>query len=165
MILLFKQRFPAFQFLLILFLIPLPEAGGKTVYVGPEEEYDNIMYGLTQVGDGDTVIVYSGTYKECIKINKRITLRGENIETTIVDGEGLNPIVRINADSVTICGFTIQNSSTDSGSTVKIYSKSNNIYENKIINKNESAFVEERLPAGLPLELSIHTHASHTVAA
>ena len=107
-----------------------------TIYVDDDgaADYTSIQDAIDNASDGDTVFVYSGTYKECLKINKRITLRGENIETTIVDGGGLNPIVRINADSVTICGFTIQNSSSESGSAVKIYSKSNNIYENKIIN-------------------------------
>ena len=60
-----------------------------------------------------TVFVYSGTYNEKIIINKTINLDGENKENTIIDGNGADVVVYIQAPDVRVSGFTIQNSGTN----------------------------------------------------
>lgn len=66
---------------------------------------------------GDTVFISAGIYYENIVINKYIILQGENRDTTIIDGNGLNQdVILITADDVTVTGFTIQNSGTSSDS-------------------------------------------------
>jgi parallel beta-helix repeat protein len=52
-----------------------------------------------------------GTYYECIRINKSISLIGENKNCTIIDGNKASDVtVRILVDKVNISEFTIQNS-------------------------------------------------------
>jgi len=58
---------------------------------------------------GDIIDVPSGTYYEHLTITKSITLKGENKETTIIDGEGSGKVIYISGDNVSITGFTIQN--------------------------------------------------------
>jgi len=59
--------------------------------------------------NGHTIFVESGTFYENVFINKSIMLVGENKETTIIDGSGINDVVTLAASNVTITGFTIMN--------------------------------------------------------
>jgi len=82
-------------------------------------DYLTIQSAINGSQNGDTVLVYPGTYYENINFNhKNITLcsleattqEEEYIETTIIDGSGLNSCIRIRyGEEVTIRGFTIQN--------------------------------------------------------
>ena len=49
-------------------------------------------------------------YRNVIIINKQITLKGADKETTIIDGNKYNDVVSVTAENVSITGFTIQNS-------------------------------------------------------
>jgi len=95
---------------------PFLVSKGQWLYVGGSGEgnYTHIQDALDNASDGDTVFVYedSSPYREIIVINKSITLIGENQETTIIEGfNKINQhIVQINANSVHIHRFTIQNS-------------------------------------------------------
>ncbi len=63
---------------------------------------------MNQATEGDTVLVKKGVYKEAnIKINKSITLIGEDLPT--IDGEEKGEIITIGADNVTLDGFKIIN--------------------------------------------------------
>ncbi len=106
---------------------------GKTLYVGGSgpNNYTKIQDAIDNASDGDTVFVYNGTYYENLVINNSITLQGENKNTTIVDGSKEGYVININADEVTISGFTLQNA------TIGIYSTTNrnNIIDNRILNQ------------------------------
>ena len=86
------------------------------LYVGDNSlgSYDTIQEALNAAKDGDTIYVYddSSPYKEQIIIGKSIILKGENAETTIIDGGGSGTVVFIKADNVNLSGFTITNSGT-----------------------------------------------------
>ena len=91
---------------------------GNILYVGGSGpgNYTKIQDAIDNSSDGDTVFVYDGIYYENVVINKsRISLIGENKETTIIDGGGFGSVVHINykGTEVTISGFTIQNSGED----------------------------------------------------
>ena len=61
---------------------------------GPNN-YTKIQDAIDNASDGDTVFVYDGTYYENIIINKSINLTGENKDTTIIDGNGMNMLLAI----------------------------------------------------------------------
>ncbi len=93
----------------------MPTSNGKTLYVGGSGEgnYSSIQDAINASSYGDIVFVYNGTYYENVVINQHgISLIGEDKETTIIDGGGINSVILIvkNNDWVTISGFTIQNS-------------------------------------------------------
>jgi parallel beta-helix repeat protein len=60
--------------------------------------------------NGQTLQVSSGTYYEHVSIDKSLKLVGENRTTTIIDGAAIGTVLYVNADNVSITGFTIANS-------------------------------------------------------
>jgi hypothetical protein len=70
------------------------------------------------VENGDTIFVYSGVYNEYVNVSKSLELIGEDRDTTVIDGRGIEnqpEIVHVSADNVTIRGFTIINASIEAG--------------------------------------------------
>ena len=69
----------------------------------------------------DTIKVDSGVYYESIKVNKSLTLVGENADTTILDGNGTglqigsgalpygHAVIALSADNISILNFTVMN--------------------------------------------------------
>jgi len=71
--------------------------------------YNTITLGVANAQDGDTVLVYPGTYSESIVLGKNITLLGKGPQTTII--YGTTDAITVNSNfSVTIIGFTIKSS-------------------------------------------------------
>lgn len=72
--------------------------------------YTRIQDAINASADGDTVFVYddSSPYLENITVDKSIILRGENKETTLIDGGSVT--VCILSEGVVVSGFTITNS-------------------------------------------------------
>jgi nitrous oxidase accessory protein len=105
-----------------------PARSSTTTIIVPDD-YPTIQEAINNANDGDKVFVKSGVYQQLINdpnapadivINKSISLIGQNEETTIISGVSSPPpgeplpssfhhIIRINADNVTIKGFTIEN--------------------------------------------------------
>ena len=84
---------------------------GNTLYVGGSgpNNYTTIQAAIDDSYDGDTVFVYNGTYYENnIMINKTLFLKGEDKNTTIIDGDKGGDIMYLTNDGICICGFTIQ---------------------------------------------------------
>ncbi len=86
---------------------------GNTLYVGGSGpgNYSKIQDAVDNASDGDTVLVYSGTYYENVIVDKSINLIGEGKNATVIDGMENGDVVYIIASDVHISGFTIQNSS------------------------------------------------------
>jgi len=94
----------------------LPEtASATTLYVGGAGpgNYTMIQGAIDAAGPGDTVYVYSGSYYENVRVNKTISLVGQDRDTTIVDGSGLWPAILVTADSVTVMNLTATNGGMD----------------------------------------------------
>jgi parallel beta-helix repeat protein len=85
---------------------------GNTFYVGGSgsNNYTKIQEAINDSNDGDTVFVYndSSPYFENIIINKKISLIGEDKNTTIIDGSNGEDVGEVTADLVNISGFTIR---------------------------------------------------------
>ena len=84
------------------------KAEAKTIIV--PEDFGSIQEAIDNAVDGDTVYVKTGEYHENVRINKPISLVGENVDTTIIDGnppEGFRIPVTIESDNVSVSGFKI----------------------------------------------------------
>ena len=111
----------------------LSTSRGNWLYVGGSGpgNYTRIQDAIDNASDGDTVFVYdeSSPYYEDVNVNKRVTLVGEDKETTVIDGGGKDVIV-VYAQYVTITGFTLQNSTDGNGGGIRV------IYSDAIIKGN-----------------------------
>ncbi len=129
---------------------PLPTSKGNWLYVGGSGpgNYSVIQDAVDNASDGDTVFVYSGIYNDyfpsgqwgnCVLVNKRINLIGENKYTTMINASGGWTVVRIQNDGVNISGFTIENSGgvfENGGVVVMDWYDYINIYDNIFVNNN-----------------------------
>lgn len=87
----------------------------KTIWVDndfvddpPNHKWDTIGKGVNDADDGDTVHVFNGTYYEQVKIDKTISLIGENRYSTYIEGWHFTGyVVELTADWVTVSGFTV----------------------------------------------------------
>jgi parallel beta-helix repeat protein len=133
----------------------LSNISGDTLYVGGsgEDNYSKIQDAINDSSDGDTVFVYddSAPYYENLIVGKSINLIGENRDTTIIDGSGVDDVIYISADWVNIHGFSVQNGSPYDG--IGVYSDNNNISGNYI---NEAC-------SGIYLKKSINNTISNNV--
>ena len=120
-------------------LFPLIYPYGSIVNNDTKEIFLTIQYALddSNTKDGHTVYIKNGIYYENLHIVKSINLLGENKELTIIDGSGGKDVINIEADKVTITGFTIQNNNwTNYGAIAVRFSDSARIFKN-IIKSNK----------------------------
>jgi parallel beta-helix repeat protein len=81
--------------------------------------FNTITEGIDAVVPGKSVIVAAGTFNEQLIINKEITLQGASQDNTFITGSGLTEnLISLEADNITISGFTIDG---DSSTSVGIY--------------------------------------------
>jgi parallel beta-helix repeat protein len=74
-----------------------------------EGNFSSITKAVENASDGDTVFVLNGTYYENLVIDKKISLIGEDRNTTKINGfDKYHDIIRIIEDDVDISGFSIQ---------------------------------------------------------
>ena len=96
-------------FLSLWLLLVCPKSYAAILVVNPEGGSDStITRALESAGDGDTILIKEGTYRERLKIEKSLTLIGEG--NPIVDGGGVGNVIELMAAKTTIRGLTIRNS-------------------------------------------------------
>jgi len=82
---------------------------------GPAD-FHTIQEAINAADEGDTVLVYPGTYYENVIVNKTLTVKSQSgAENTIVctpDSETGKSVFEITADDVELTGFTIKDSTT-----------------------------------------------------
>jgi len=76
-------------------------ASGSTNYTGIQDAIDD-------ASDGDTILVYSGTYYENVNVNKQIVLSG--IGMPVVDAGGNGSAITLGAGNSTLEGFSARGS-------------------------------------------------------
>ena len=104
---------------LFLGLTLLPDVRATTLYVGGAGpgNYTAIQTAVDDANPGDTVYVYSGTYRETTIINKTVSLVGEDQTVTVVDGNGTADVIHVSSDWVNVTGFTIMNGGRFTGNS------------------------------------------------
>jgi parallel beta-helix repeat protein len=115
----------------------LVKAQPKTIVV--PDDYATIQEAINNATEGDTVFVKSGVYHDLALVNKSLSLVGENRDTTIIDSIGIESRVYIEADYVTVTGFTIRNADSHGIRLGLIRFESDSIYQPvgcKIIGNN-----------------------------
>ena len=124
---------------------------------GGPGNYTSIQGAIDAANPGDTVFVYNGTYYESPRIDRPISLIGENRNTTIIDNKGWANVVHIYADWVNITGFTVtttghgevgislysvrnchatNNNVSGNEYGIRLHSSSNNIIANNTVSSN-----------------------------
>jgi parallel beta-helix repeat protein len=97
--------------LTLAFNVQLVKAEPTTIVV--PDDYPTIQEAVNAANPGDTIFVRAGIYYENVVIDKPINLIGEDFAT--ISGFGLEygpwGLVTITSSNVTICGFSIVNSS------------------------------------------------------
>ncbi len=99
-------------------------------------DYSTIQAAVDAASDNDVICVKAGTYNENVEISKSLTLKGENSETTIIDGGGSGKCISLVGESftpltgVTISGFTVKN---DGGDGIYLVQAINNVIEDNIV--------------------------------
>ena len=101
--------------------------------------FDNINDGIDNVQRNGTVYVFNGTYYENVHLFKPLRLLGENVDETIIYGNGISDVVNITSDYVQVIRFTIMNGNRG----IYIYKANDNaIYYNKFVYNNYGVYIE-----------------------
>lgn len=99
----------AFLFLMILVLIFPLRASAFVREVGSGKLYPSIGAALIAAETGDVIIVYAGSYKECVLVEKSVTIQAAERESARIQGNGQYGF-KITADHVSITGFIVEDS-------------------------------------------------------
>ncbi len=83
-----------------------PAEATPSVIVVPDD-FPTINQAIQNASDGDTVLVRQGMYNETVVIDKAITLKGEDTNKTIINGNYRGNVIQIRRNSVTVTGLTI----------------------------------------------------------
>lgn len=106
----------------------------------PNADRRMIQHAVYLASDGDTIIVYPGTYTEKVYVDKRLTIRSENGPADcIVQAEGKKrwePIFVVKSSYVNISGFTIKGACQRGGAGILITYDDNCSISNNIISNN-----------------------------
>lgn len=110
----------------------------RQILVGKNEQCHQIKQALVQAGNGDTVLVKGGFYKEGnLAIHTSITFLGEGFP--VLDGERKYEVLSIRANHVTVKGFRVQHSSyatLDDPGGIKVYDSHHVSITNNILHDN-----------------------------
>jgi nitrous oxidase accessory protein len=108
-----NRRVALILLILCSFLVSVPvvemvKAKVDTIVV--PDDYVSIQGAIDNASEGDTIYVKEGTYHENLVVNKSLSLIGENVDTTIIDGapsEGYRIPIKIQCDNVSVSGFKL----------------------------------------------------------
>jgi len=79
------------------------------VDAGGEGDYMTIREAIDNAGDGDTIHIEPGEYHEEVSIEKAITLKGRDRDSTIIDGSGRGKCIEVSGDHTVISELTLRN--------------------------------------------------------
>lgn len=109
-----------FSNIVLISSIPM-ETRAKTQTIVVPDDYFTISEAISNASEGDTIFVKNGVYNENLVIKKSISLVGQDVKNTIIEGNHAHPVIVVRHDNVTVSSFTLKNGA--SKSTVTIYYK------------------------------------------
>jgi parallel beta-helix repeat protein len=113
---------------------PNIRAWAHTQTIDVPSDFSSIQAAINNATDGEIIFVHKGTYNENIVVNKSVTLLGEDVETTVIDGNGSGTSIRVSAESVSLKNLTIRGGGSNAyESGIFVESSSSNITDNIII--------------------------------
>ena len=122
-------------FLLLLFSSILY---AKVIEVGANKPVKSIKTAIALAKIDDTILVYSGVYKEGnIIIDKKIVFIGKDYP--VLDGQKKYEVLSVKADGVIVKGFKVINSgygTLDDPCGIKVYNRKNVVIQNNILDNN-----------------------------
>lgn len=137
-----------------------------------EREFSSIQDAIDAATEGQTIFVFSGVYDERLTINKTINLMGEDMETTIIDGNNNGRVITITDEEFcTITGFTIQNSGSNVPA-IDVKTSNNEISHNIIKNSyiginsasvNYNSFHNNTLVSNSMYAIYISSRSDHNI--
>ncbi len=116
----------------------------STITVGPSgANYTSIQAAIDAAAIGQIIEVRSGTYRENVKVNKQVVLRG--VDTgggkPVVDGGGHDSAITLSADQITLEGFKLTGSGMKFGDAGILVTSKNNTIRNNISVKNHTGIM------------------------
>lgn len=128
-----------------------------TLYVGGTGpgNYTTIQSAIDDATPGDTIYVFSGIYSELVKVDKTLSLVGEDRNETIIDGMGLGHVVNITADWVNFTGFKVTGGGSGNHAAVYLFG----VQDCYVANNNASSNIKH----GIYLVLSDNNTITNNV--
>ncbi len=120
--------------IMLTFLVSNAKADTLLVCKGcPAPYFTDIQSAVDKASAGDTVYVSGGVYYEHVNINKPLTLIGAG---AVVDANFTGSAITLNADNITLNGFTARNSGTDIENAGIEVNSNGNVLEGNIAENN-----------------------------
>lgn len=82
---------------------------------GRWRDYSTIQDAEDVASDGDTILVYAGTYNERVSVDVEVMIQGNGSDVVTVNGGGNGDVFYVTADNVDIDKMTITNSGNTTG--------------------------------------------------
>ncbi|KAF5437215.1 CASH domain-dontaining protein [Candidatus Methanophagaceae archaeon] len=126
-------------------------ASAATIYtVCPSGcNYTSIQAAIEAAEPGNIIEVYSGIYYENVNVAKRLILNGVDTGTgkPVVDAGGSGSVIALNANGITLEGFTVTNSGHRSGcryrdAGIMVTSNNNAITGNNVNNNEDGIYLD-----------------------
>jgi len=126
--------------ILVLCFVAAASATNWSVDGCGEAYFTGIQEAINNAAMGDMIIVHSGVYCENVYVNKSVTLKG--IGYPVVDANGSDSAITLNADGITLGGFNVTNSgSLWDGAGINVISSNNTITGNNVCNNSDGISV------------------------
>lgn len=116
----------------------MAKAWSKTIRVGRQHTVPGIKQAIGMAGNGDTVLVYEGLYREGnIVIDKPLVLKG--VGKPVLDGMKKYEVISIKSPHVTVDGFVVKASGQSSMldvAGIKVYNTHDVMVRNNVLEDN-----------------------------
>ncbi len=134
---------------IMVFILIMTCANCAKITVGPDgADFTSIQPAINNASSGDTIEVYSGTYKENVHINKNISLIGIDSGSGLpkIDAGGKSSAVSLEADGITLEGFNLTNSGHCGcgNAGISVGSNNNTITKNVAFKNKYGIYVRSR---------------------